>query len=195
MRKAATPDDRMIAARVFLGALSGLLAVAQLKRPTTRRTLALLRELLEEQGRPDLNEMALAVMGSAHMSRADVQAMLDQTMTAFDRAVEVYQTTIPFGFALRRHVRPYHLEGTLEMIDEGSHREAMYWISCLDTAYLALQNDAPDAEKPVFAAQYHIMHDALGNASVERWSERVESAEQLAPEVYRIADALVALQS
>ena len=33
---------------VVLNALSGLLAVAQLKRPTTRRTLALLGELLDE---------------------------------------------------------------------------------------------------------------------------------------------------
>jgi len=52
MRQAATPAERMDAARVFLGALSGLLAVAQLKRPTTRRTLALLRELLEAHGGP-----------------------------------------------------------------------------------------------------------------------------------------------
>jgi hypothetical protein len=193
MYKATTPDDRMIAARVFLGALSGLLAVAQLKRPTTRRTLALLRELLEAQGRPELNEMALAVMGSAHMSRADVEAMLDQTTLAFDRAVEVYQTTIPFGFALRSHVRPYHVEGTLEMIDEGSHREAMFWISCLDTAYLALQNDAPDAEKPVFAAQFQAMHTALGNNSGEMWAERVKTATRLVSEIYQIADALVAL--
>ena len=111
MRQAATPLDRMIAVRVFLGMLSGLLAVAQLARPTTRRTLALLGELLEAQGRPDLHETALSLMGSAHLSRADVQALLDQCVTAFDRAVAVYQTPIPFGFALQAHVRPYHVAG------------------------------------------------------------------------------------
>ena len=77
--------------------------MAQLKRPTTRRTLALLRELLEAQGRPDLNEAALTVMGSAHMSRADVQALLDQSVIAFDRAAEVYQTPTPYGFSISAH--------------------------------------------------------------------------------------------
>lgn len=193
MRQAATPQDRLNAARDFLSAISGLLAVAQLKRPTTRRTLALLRELLEAQGRPDLNEMALTVMGSVHMSRAEVEALLDQTMIAFDRAVEVIHTPIPYGFAIRPHLRPYYLEGSREMIDEGSHREAMFWITIQDTAYLALQHDAPEAEKPIFAAHFQAMCAALGYTSDDLWAERVKVAEHLASESYRMADALVAL--
>ncbi len=192
MRQAATPLDRMVAVRVFLGALSGLLAVAQLQRPTTRRTLALLRELLEAQGRPDLHESALMLMGSAHLSRAEVQALLDQCVRAFDRAVAVYQTPLPFGFVMRPHLRPYHVAGTQEMIDEGNHREAMFWITCLDTAYLVLQNDAPAAEKPGFAAQFEAMHTALGYNSAAAWAERVAAAERLAPEMYRIAATLAA---
>jgi len=178
---------------LLLSALSGLLAVAQLKRPTTRRTLALLRELLEAHGRPDLHEAALALMGCAHLSRADVQALLDQSVIAFERAVAVYQTPIPFGFMMRAHLRPYLAEATQEMIDEGNHREAMFWISCLDTPYLVLQNDAPDAEKPVFAAQLQAILAALGYTSAEAWAERVAAAERLTQEIYSIADTLVAL--
>ncbi len=192
MRGAATPLDRMVAARVFLGALSGLMAVAQLKRPTTRRSLALLGELLDEQVRPDLHEAALTLMGSAHLRRADVQAMLEQFVHAFDRAVEVYQTPIPYGFALRPHVRPYHVEGTQEMIDAGQHREAVFWITCLDTAYIALENDAPEAEKAGFAAQFQAICATLEYTSAAVWAERVDTAQWLAPEVYRLADALVA---
>ena len=79
------------------------------------------------------------------------------------------------------------------MMDEGAYREAMYWISCLDTAFLVLRNDAPDAEKPVFEARLQAMYAALGLTSTEEWAVRVDTAERLAPEVYRIADALVAL--
>jgi len=178
----------------LLNALSGLLAVAQLKRPTTRRTLALLGDQLDEQGRPDLREAALTVWGSAHLSRADVQAMLDQSVIAFERSVEVYETPTPFGFTIRAHLLPYLTEATQEMIDEGNHREATFWIMTLVTeAYLVLQNDAPDGEKPVFAAQLHAMLAALGYLSTEAWAERVAAAERLTPEIYRIADALVAL--
>ena len=178
----------------LLNALSGLLAVAQLKRPTTRRTLSLLGELLDEQGRPDLHEAVLTLWGSAHMSRADVQAMLDQSVVAFDRSVELYQTPTPFGFTIRAHLRPYLAEATQEMIDEGKHREAVFWIMTLVTeAYLVLQNDAPDAEKPVFAAQLQALLAALGYTSAELWAERVAAAERLAREIYQIADALAAL--
>lgn len=193
MSQAATAQDRMNAVRDILSAFSGLLAVAQLKRPTTRRTLALLRELLEAQGRPDLNEAALTVMGSAHMSRTDVEALLDQTMTDFDRAVEVIKTPIPYGFAIRDHLRPYYVEGTREMIDEGSHREAMFWVAIHDVVYLALHHDAPDDEKPIFAAHFQAMCTALGYTSDEVWAERVETATHLAAEIYGIADGLVAL--
>ena len=174
MRQASTPTDRLDSTWSFLGALSGLLAVAQLKRPTTRRTLTLLRELLEAHGRPDLNEAALTVMGSAQMSRADVQALLDQSVIAFDRSVEVYQTPTPYGFTIRPHLRPYLVAATQEMIDEGNHREAMYWITALaGESYLVLQNDAPEAEKPLFAAQQQAMLAALGYTSTELWAERV----------------------
>jgi hypothetical protein len=194
MRRASTPQERLDAVWAFLGALSGLLAVAQLKRPTTRRTLTLLRDLLQAQGRPDLHEAALAVMGSAHMSPADVQAALDRSVIAFDRSVEVYQTPTPYGFTIRPHLRPYLAEATQEMIDEGSHREAMYWITALaGESYLVLQNDAPGAEKPVFAAQFEAMLTTLGYTSDEAWAQRVDSAERLAQEIYRIADGLAAL--
>lgn len=196
MRAASTPLERLDSVWAFLSALSGLLAVAQLKRPTTRRTLALLRELLKAQGRPDLHESVLTLFGAANMSRADIQAMLDRSVIAFDRSVEVYKTPTPYGFTIRPHLRPYLAEATQEMIDEGNHREAMFWITALaGESYLVLQNDAPDGEKALFAAQLQAMHTALGytDTSAEAWEERVESAERLAQEIYCIADALVAL--
>ncbi|HET9494120.1 MAG TPA: hypothetical protein VFR15_07820, partial [Chloroflexia bacterium] len=150
-----------------------------------------LREMLEEQGRTDLHEAALAVMGSGHMSRADVQAVLDLSVTAFDRSVEVYRTPTPYGFTIRPHLRPYLAEATQEMIEEGNHREAMYWIAALaGESYLVLQNDAPDAEKPAFAAQYEAMLSTMGYSSTEAWAERVDAAERLAREIYGIADEL-----
>jgi hypothetical protein len=196
MRAASTPQERLDSVWAFVSALSGLLAVAQLKRPTTRRTLALLGELLEAQGRHDLHEAALTLFGSAQMSRADVQAMLARSVVAFDRSVEVYRTPTPYGFTIRPHLRPYLVEATQEMIEEGNHREAMFWITALaGESYLVLQNDAPDGEKPEFAAQLQAMYATLGYAdpSAAAWAERVALAERLARELYHIADELVVL--
>lgn len=194
MRQASTPAERLDSVWGFLSALSGLLAVAQLKRPTTRRTLTLLRELLEAQRRPDLNELALAVMGSQHMSRAEVQSILDLSVVAFDRAVEVYHTPTPYGFTIRAFLRPYLTEATREMIAEGNHREAMFWLMALDSeSYLVLQNDAPDAEKLPFASQLQAMYATLGYIPAAIWAAHIDAAERLAPQIYDIADALAAL--
>ena len=194
MRDATTLTEQLDAVWSFLSMLSGLLALAQLKRPTTRRTLSLLRELLEEQGRSDLNEDALTVMGSVQMTAVDVQGILEQSVNAFDRAAQVYETPTPYGFSIRPHLRPYLAEATQEMINEGNHREAIHWIMAYaGEAYLVLQNDAPEAEKPVFASEFQAICDALGYTLTDKWPERVNTAEHLATEVYRIADTLVAL--
>ncbi len=187
MGQAATPAERLDATRDLLGALSGLLAVAQLKRPTTRRTLALLHELLHEQGRADLHAAALAVMGSAALDVAAVEGLLDQTITSFDRAAAVRRTPTPYGFAIQPHLRPYYLEGTREMIEQGLHREAVFWISCLDTAYVVLENDAPASEKPAFAAKLQAMYATLGYTSAPAWPARIAAAERLAGAIFQLA--------
>jgi hypothetical protein len=152
--------------------------------------------MLEAQGRTDLHQAALAVFGSARWSREEVQEMLDRSAVAFDRSVEVFRTPTPYGFTIRPHLRPYLVGATREMIDEGNHREAMFWIAALaGESYLVLQNDAPEVEKPRFAAELHAMLADLGyaDASEEAWTERIASAERLAQEIYRIADDLAAL--
>ena len=45
----------------------------------------------------------------------------------------------------------------------------------------------------MFAAQVCAMQAVLGYTSAETWTERVDAAGRLAQEIYRIADALVAL--
>lgn len=194
MHSAATPAERMDSVRGVLGALSGMLAVAQLARPTTRRTLALLGELLEKAGRADLQEQALRVMGSAAMTPGEVRSLLAETVAAVERAAEVYQTWIPYGFALRHHLLPYYRAGALEMIDEGRHREAMYWISCLDTAYLALANDAPVDEQEIWAQRFANLYASMGLADETGWPERVDLAETLTRAIGSLADEIVELQ-
>jgi hypothetical protein len=178
---------------VLLNALSGLLAVADLKRPTTRRTLSLLGELLRAHGRPELHEDALLLWGAAHLSRSDVQAMLHQSVIAFDRSVEVYQTPTSYGFTIRAHLRPYLLDATEELIGEGQYREATFWIMTLVTeSYLVLQNDAPEDEKPVFAAQLETMLETLGYTSIDAWGARIALAERLTQHITAVVAGLAA---
>jgi hypothetical protein len=196
MRRVTTPirnQEPFWPVWLLLNALSGLLAVADLKRPTTRRTLSLLGEQLRAHGRPELHEDALALWGAAHVSRSDVQAMLDQSVIAFDRSVEVYRTPTPYGFTIRAHLRPYLLDATEELINEGQYREATFWIMTLVTeSYLVLQNDAPEDEKPVFAAQLETMLETLGYTSIDAWGARIALAERLTQHITAVVAGLAA---
>ena len=192
MHGVTDPRDGLWLMWTLLNALSGLLAVAQLDRPTTRRTLTLLGDLLDAQGRSDLREEALRLWGAAHLTRTEVQALLEESLVVFDRSVEVYQTPTPYGFTLQSYLRPYLADATQELIDEGHHREATFWIITIVTeSYAVLQNDAPDAEKSHFAAQLQKLYETFGYTSMEAWRERVASAVRFTQQVYAIADTLV----
>jgi hypothetical protein len=193
MRRAGSPGDVGYHLVFAVAYVAGIIAVAHLRQPTHRRCLVLMKELLAPRGRLDLCEEALAVAGWAHLTRPQVEVFLDEAMRAFDRAVEVYRTPVPYGFKLRPHVRPYFAKGAREIMRGGHHREAMWWIwVCHGIASGALRTDAPDEEKPVFQAGTDRLLADMGLSDPENWPARAEQAEALADEVFQLAEQIVA---
>jgi hypothetical protein len=172
--------------------VAGIVAVAHLRQPTHRCCLILMRELLEPRGKAELCDETLRVLGYIQMSRAQVESYLQESARAFDRAVDVHRTPSPYGFKLHPHVRPYFVQAAQEMIDEGHHREAMFWICVFHfLSNAAIQNDASDEEKPQFQAIFDRLLDGLGLSTPEDWTSRVEQAKALAEEVFQVADEIV----
>jgi len=193
MRRADTCAEVAVHLLIAFVYVTGIVPVACLRQPTNRRSLILMRELLAPLGRMDLCEEALRVLGSACMTRPQVEACLDEAMRSFDRAVQVHCTRILGDFKLRPHVRPYVMEGAREMIREGHHREAMWWISWYHgLANAAIQNDAPDGEKAQHQSSYDRLLNRLGLSTPEDSAARVEQVRALAEEVFEVADEIVA---
>jgi hypothetical protein len=175
---------------LFLG---DLVALASGRRPTVRRNLALSRELLEAHGRRDLHDDLLGVLGSERMDRDQVVSHLEDCVQAFDRAVEVVVTPFYTSWNLHAGTRPYLVDGAYEMIDAGDHREAMFWISMLHSiANMAIQNDAPEAEKARYQATMDRLKTALGVPDAAAWQSRIELARSVSERVTRFADDVVA---
>lgn len=192
-RLAHMPVELIFPVILAIQNLASLVAVALLVPPTHRKSLVLLREHLRTLERPDLFERALAAAGIRELSRARVQWYLDEAVIAFDRAIEVKQTPVPFDFKLRPHLRPYLLDGSQSMIDAGDHREAMPWIAggmLISTAVLL--NDAPEAERPRYASLLDDLVSDLGLATEPQRLERVTLTEELASDLFRLADEIVA---
>jgi len=176
--------------------LSGLIAIAGLRPPTHRRSLVLAKNVLETWRQADLHEEILKVYGSAHLTKMQVEAYLPACEAAFDKAVEVTRTPIPFAFKLHPHVKPYFIEGSREMIEEGYHREAVLWISVgTFIATNAILTDAPENDKPPFLAAAHKFLSDLGLIAFEDIESRIQQAKELTDRVSKVADLIVSENS
>ncbi|AEI67789.1 hypothetical protein [Corallococcus macrosporus] len=159
---------------VAMSLLVGLTAQADAKPLTLRRGFVLSGALLESWGRADLHEEALALLGSAHLSREEVEQFLAHFDEAFELAVRVKRKPIHYDFKFQRHLRPYYVDGTREMLREGRHREAIYWIIgyCYQ-AWLVLLNDAPEALQQPHLERLVSFFEKLDVLPTSDWASRL----------------------
>lgn len=89
-------------------------------------------------------------------------------------------------------MRPYVVEGAKEIIDEGHHREAMFWIAPgVVLSNTAIQLDAPEAEKPQFEAKViHLLFD-MGLSTSRDVESRLQRAKELTENILNVADDIV----
>jgi len=162
MGQAPAPYPRLFALVGTIFGLAGLLAVARLKMPTSRRALSGMQSALESEGRPDLYAGVLDVCGVAGLTLRQVQGYHAEMLRAFDRAVEVRRTFVPYSFKVQPHLRPYVDEAIAELITEGHHREAAFFLTLpYSTVNAILQKDASEQEKPGYQAGFDGLLDGL----------------------------------
>lgn len=172
--------------------LGGLIAIAGLRPPTHRRSLIIVKEVLEMWERAGLQEEMLDMYGCAHFNRTQVESYLQDSATAFDRATEVTRTPIPFGHKLQTYVKPYLVEGAKEMIDEGYHREALLWIHAfLWISNTAIQMDAPEGQKTQFQIKIDQLTSDLGLRASQDIESRFQQAKELTDSIFKVADLIV----
>jgi hypothetical protein len=191
------PGQDRIAAAFAIGTavlhLAGLLALADLRPPTHRRSLIVMQERLQAHGRPDLHEEALEVLGYAGLTRAEVERYLDDCAAAFDYATRVRRTAPLLAFKFQPHVRPYVVGGAREMIDDGYHREAMLWIEgLLLFSNLVIQADGTETEKPAYQSAVDALQATKAASTPGPDVSRRDRLERLVRAVFELCDRTVA---
>jgi hypothetical protein len=196
LAEAPAPLPRLYGLVGVMFGLAGLLAVARLEVPTNRRALVGLKQMLEAEGRAELHGEVLEVCGVAGLSRSQVEAHHRAMLRAFDLAVQVRRTFVPYSFKIEAHVRPYANEAIAELIEEGHHREvALYLALPFSTANAVVQNDAQETEKLATQAEFDRLLGGFDLLEPRDWAGRVERIRGLAAELERVADARVATRS
>jgi hypothetical protein len=175
------------------GVTTHVLLVAGLKNPTVRRRYVAVSDLLAEYGHLDLYEGLLEVLGCARMSRVRVERHLAALAEVFDVARAVIRSPFPFASDISTLARPMVIDGSRDLIEQGYHREAIFWmVVTYSRCQKVLDSDAPAAMQRKFEPGYRQLLADLGITSLADLRRRKEQVVELLPRVWRVVEDIMA---
>lgn len=154
---ASAPFHDQVPAWMFpTGVTAHVLLVAALRNPTVRLRYRAVRDVLGAYGQPELYRELLVLLGCADVSERVVRHHVGELTRTFDTTVPVARTPFFFSSDLTEQARPIAIDGSLELLDRGEHREAVFWIvATLARCHTVLAVDDPAlhaARLPAFEA-------------------------------------------
>jgi len=173
------------------GVTTFVLLAAGLRNLTVRRRYAESRVLLDEHGRLDFHEEMLQWMGCADMRPERARQHLDALAAAFDATAPHVDPSFRFAADLLPHARPIAIDGSRELIDEGLHREAVFWlVATFSRCLQGLRDDAPEPVRALCDASLRDLLRDLGletradlNVRADHVRERIPSLEAVAEHI------------
>lgn len=174
------------------GILCHVLLVAGLKNPTVRRRYLAVRELLADYGQAAFYDTLLELLGCATISPERVEQHLAAVTAAFDAAKQVIKTPFFFASDISDIARPVSIDGSREMIAQGDHREAIFWlVATYSRCQQVFAHDAPDLSARFEHGFRALLHD-LGITSALDLQRRNEDVRDALPSVVALSDAIIA---
>jgi hypothetical protein len=188
----APPHDRVYTWLLAVCLLTHPVLVADLRNPTIRKCLVTFEDVVARYDHRPLHGRVLGILGSDRMQRGEVEALLASCTEAFDTAQAVITTPFFGASNISEYGRPMAIDGTREMIAEGYHREAVFWIAAIHTwCQKALWNDAPESIRSSFRPGYEHLLGVRGIRGVDDLDERVEQTCRLLPDVWSVTEEII----
>ncbi len=175
------------------GITTHILLVAGLKNPTVRRRYVATQQLLAAYGYLAFYETLLEILGCAHMRRSQVAHHLTLLSEVFDTTKAVVKTPLFFASDISEPARPLAIDGSWELIENGYHREAIFWIvvtytRCQNILYL----DAPMTMQVQYRSGYDELLNDLGITSFTDLQQGYKRVKDSLPQVWKVAEAIIA---
>jgi hypothetical protein len=175
------------------GVTTHLLLTAGLGNPTVRRRFVETRRLLDAYGEPEMLDLLLHFVGSDAVTA-------EMARRHFARLVPVYDATAALGATGSRWVsdvsvdaRRISIGGTQELLDQGYHREAMWWIVATFTRCLnVIATTDNEALFRQADAAFRALMDDLGLASVGDLRARAGEIVASLPAIREVANRVLA---
>ena len=190
----SAPLHGQVTAWLFGTSLTTLiLLVAGLRAPTVRRRYVEARELLVEHGRPDFYEELLKLLGCCNWSRSQAEGHLAAVAAAFDQAKCLRKGEFPYAADISDAARPVAIDGSRALIEQGLHREAVYWmVATFSRCCWIFHFNGSNVIGDRFLQSYQSMLGDLGINLFADLKARSSQVRKFLPRVTEVAEAIMA---
>lgn len=166
--------------------------VAALRNPTVRLRYLAARGVLEEFGFADRYGELLELLGCAGMTAQRVRHHVDALARTFDVAASEGRTPFFFSTDITPASRPIVIDGSIELIRAGNHREAVFWIAAtFARCHKILAADAAPEVQAALAPAFEELLADLDAATAEARRRRAAEALRYLPKLRETAEAIV----
>ncbi|MCK6258616.1 hypothetical protein LCY76_18750 [Fictibacillus sp. KIGAM418] len=174
------------------GVTTHVLLVAAMQNPTVRLRYLKAREVLVGYGQEGFYTDLLRLLGCEHFTSEKVEHHLANLEETFDGAAAVSRTPFFFSTDITKIARPIAIDGSRKLIQDGFHREAVFWIAAtFARCRTILTADAPpDLQESLAPAFTELLAD-LGIATTRDIFDRAQEVISFLPAVWDTANAIM----
>lgn len=188
----APMHDQVMSWLFSTGIMTHVLLVAALRNPTVRRRYEAAREVMAEYGHTAVYEELLKLLGCADWTSQRAEHHLAGLARTFDAAASVAKTPYFFSSDITTAARPIAIDGSRELIKNGLHREAVFWIvATFARCHKIMAADAPELQRELLPAFQAVVAD-LGITSSDDIIRRAGDALRYMPRLWQTAEAIIA---
>lgn len=185
--------DQVIACLFAAGITTHVLLAAGLGNPTVRTRYVAARDLLARYGRGEFHGTMLELLGAARLTPQRVREHLSSLGPIFDAAQSALTTSVPFAADISDHGRAISIDGSIELIERGYHREAMFWLGVTHSrCRKILASDAPELLNRRLNDCYVALLGDLGLPAFPQIRRRCAEIERTLPEISDLAESILA---
>lgn len=173
------------------GVTTHVLLTAALRNPTVRLRYLAAREVLEAYGHSDKYAELLRLLGCAQLTARQAMSHLEALERTFDAAAARAVTPFPFSSDITPDARPVAIDGSRELIRNGCHQEAVFWIAAtFARCHKVLAADAPEAGERL-APDFHALLTDLGVGTTAALLNRADEVLRYLPRLMSAAQAIL----
>ncbi|MNN01477.1 hypothetical protein D3C81_1140950 [compost metagenome] len=187
----APQHDQVLGWLFPTGITTHVLLTAALRNPTVRLRYLAAREVLEAYGHSEVYAKLLQLLGCEELTAAQTLSHLEALARTFDMAAARAVTPFPFRSDITPGARPVAIDGSRELIQNGRHQEAVFWITAtFARCHKILAADAPELGEQL-APDFLALLSDLGVSSTAALLRRADEVHRYLPRLMGIAQAIM----